>query len=401
MRHGILRNIGIPARLGLFTAFLALALGVVLWVGWTGFARLSAAIEAEGGNSSLVISCAMIERQVYQSWIALKEAETIYVESPDGVSDILMDYENALNTCRALIQMLSQAEETPEEYAGLLETTHTSFTAFADASGKMAEGLRSGDFQASSSLVAVLSYKALVGEVNKLFTRINKASGALVSESSATAISARDFLTIIAAVLILISAAFSLLMIASINKPLRSLVSAVERIGRGDLTVVADHRGKDELARIAVSVNALAGDLRALVATVEEKLRSLADTGGTLAANMEETGAAVVQINASIVNSRRQLDGQSSAVAEVTDSIKGFTLGFDKLSDRIQHLSANVSQSSASTEEMIANIESVAANVEGAARGADLLSSKGVEGKERIDEANEAVDSILRYSENL
>src|SRR5208337_4923453 len=118
-------------------------------------------------------------------------------------------------------------------------------------------------------------------------------------------------------------------------------------------------------------------------------------------ANMEETGAAVIEINANIGNARGQLDGQSSAVREVIEAIQALTTGVDTLSDMIQRQSAGVSQSSASVEEMIANIESVAANVEGASKGAELLATKGSEGKARIDEVSETVDAIVHYSENL
>ncbi len=55
MRFRRLRDISILARLGILTAFIAMAMGGNLWIARTNFARLSAALVAESLNSSMVI----------------------------------------------------------------------------------------------------------------------------------------------------------------------------------------------------------------------------------------------------------------------------------------------------------------------------------------------------------
>ena len=74
MRFRRLRDISILARLGILTAFIAMAMGGNLWIARTNFARLSAALVAESLNSSMVIESASVERQLYKSWIALSSA---------------------------------------------------------------------------------------------------------------------------------------------------------------------------------------------------------------------------------------------------------------------------------------------------------------------------------------
>jgi len=192
-----------------------------------------------------------------------------------------------------------------------------------------------------------------------------------------------------------------LLTVRSITLPLGNLAAAVEKVGKGDLTVKTGATGKDELGHIARCVDDLVVDLRRLVTTVKDKLAALGETGGALAGNMEETGAAVIQINADIGNTRGQLEEQSTAVGEVSAAIEELARSVEALTAMIAKQSAVISQSSASVEQMIANVESVASGAEEAAEASKRLATEGTEGKARIDEVVEAVVAIVRYSENL
>ena len=401
MRLHILGGGGIPAKLARLAVFITLAMAFNLWIASSNFARLSAAMSVEGARSSLVVDCAMVERQVFQSWIALSRAETIHSKKPGSEGESIDEFKKALTACKGSIAIIATEDGLSDDIKTLIASVGDAFEVYAAESGKMAAGLGSGDYAESSGLIANLKYKALTSEIAKLFTKINHSSIEGVKASSAAAAAARRMLILISVAIILVSAAFAALMIRSITAPLSGLVGAVAKISGGDLTVAVKNTGNDEFGRIGASVNGLAADLRGLVSIVKQRLSVLDESGRNLAANMEETGAAVIQINANIESSRGQLEGQSSAVKEVIAAIEDLTLSVDKLSDRIQGQSASVSQSSSSVEEMIANIESVAANAEAAARSAEALSSQGGDGKAKIDEVNEAIESIMRYSDNL
>jgi methyl-accepting chemotaxis protein len=401
MRLRFLRDLSILARLGILTMFIAVAMIGNLWIARNNFSKLASALSAEGANSAFIIESAAVERQLYQSWIALSSAETARAGGSTSVAGTISEFNQSLDGCKGSIEGLAALKDLPGDLVSSIASIKSFFGLYETEASKEAEALSSGSLKADSSLMVTLRFKILTGELSKLFDRTKLASLAMVNTASVGVASAKNAITAISLALILIVAAFAFLMIRSIARPLLDLVAAVDKVGKGDLTVAAPYRGKDELGRIAISVNGLAADLRGLVSTVKLKLQSLDEAGQTLAANMEETGAAVIEINANIGNARGQLDGQSSAVREVIEAIQALTTGVDTLSDMIQRQSAGVSQSSASVEEMIANIESVAANVEGASKGAELLATKGSEGKARIDEVSETVDAIVHYSENL
>ena len=205
----------------------------------------------------------------------------------------------------------------------------------------------------------------------------------------------------VAAFALAIVAAVMIVTARSITRPLGLLLRSVEKVGGGDLTVRIDSRRHDELGRTAKYVDTLVVDLHHLVSIVKEKLAELEQQGQGLSANMEETGAAVIQINSNIGNTKGQLVELSDAVGSVSAAIEELARSVDALSAMISSQSSVVSQSSASVEQMIANIESVAANVGRAAEASDRLSSDGTEGKTKIDEVNEAVVAIVGYSRNL
>ncbi len=192
-----------------------------------------------------------------------------------------------------------------------------------------------------------------------------------------------------------------MLTIRSITRPLVKLVGAVERAGKGDLTIESGARGHDEIGKIAGCVDDLVGDLCSLVRTVKEKLSLLENMGQDLCVNMGETGTAVSQINSSIANTSEQLAEQSAAVNEVSATMEELARSVDALGKMIGMQGSVVAESSASVEEMIANLASIARNAEDSDVASRRLFEEGCEGKGRIDEVGEAVSSIVKLSESL
>lgn len=401
MRNRILRDTSIVARLGALTAFISLAMGGIFWITLQNFTKLSEDLISESSNSMLVIESAEGEHEFYQSWISLMTAAAARSEGPGSVAGAVAKYDAALGVCQDSFQSLKQLQGLSPTLRSAIAEVNDAFAAYVSETRKTADTLKSGTYKDDDSMMASLRFEVMVGKLANLFGQTKMSSLAMVNSSKAGVAKAKSLISLFSVLLILVVAAFGLFMTRTITRPLAGLVKAVDKIGAGDLTATVEYRSKDELGRIAASVNGLAVDLRNLVLTVKEKLTTLDVAGGTLASNMEETSASVVQINSNIGNARGLLEGQSTAVKEVIAAIEGLTRKVYSLSELIQRQSGAVSQSSASVEEMIANIESVAENVEGAAQGAQVLASTGREGKERIDQVNETVDAIVRYSKNL
>ncbi len=73
---------------------------------------------------------------------------------------------------------------------------------------------------------------------------------------------------------LLLTALVALRMTLGITRPVRRLVSAVERITQGDLTVRVEDEGGGELSVLARGINAMTGSLKAAQDNLQERIRS-------------------------------------------------------------------------------------------------------------------------------
>jgi methyl-accepting chemotaxis protein len=197
------------------------------------------------------------------------------------------------------------------------------------------------------------------------------------------------------------SASIVLLTTRSISRSLRRLSLAVEEVGAGNLTVATGIPAGDEIGAMAVSVDGLVVELRALVGTVKGKLGEVELSSQSLSANMEETGAAVIQINANIGNTKGQLAEQSSAVSQVAQAIEALSRHIEALELMLASQSREVGESYGLVERMIAGIDAAEGKTGDAAVAARRLAEEGSVGKERIGAVGASVASIDRYSKNL
>jgi methyl-accepting chemotaxis protein len=178
---------------------------------------------------------------------------------------------------------------------------------------------------------------------------------------------------IVIAIAALIAGAISILMAASIARPVRQLEADANRLASGDLseaegTTGNRRRGRDEVGRMARAFGAMLGQLRQLAAEVQEGAQSLSGAG-------EAILAAVAQQSAGAT-------AQSAAIAQTT---------------------ATVEEVKASAQQAAALAESVAAT----AREADRIASEGVNavqdatgGMTNIREKVESIaEQILALSE--
>ncbi len=408
MARRALSNIGILGKMTVLGVVFLLSLGGVSIVSLRAFRALTASMDRMlVVHNERVRRLEDLENQAYAVQVALYRAINLATNGAEPTLFTVSQraFQSALAAFKTSVDTLPEAEGEPT----------------GDASAASPEGLQRNDFenyfnqarrvqgflgtdlrQAQSALPDLddafdaLREMIWVESSNARAQASESESGARKSAAAAsfTILSATAAVTLLALLLILLT-------VRSITVPLRKLEDTLAQAGRGDLRSCSDLDGRDEMGRMGRSVDALVCGIRDLVATVMEKVRDLETTGQSLSANMEETGAAVLQINAGIGNTRGQLDQQTNSVQEVSAAVEQLARSVAALSDRIGTQSDVIGQSSAATEEIIASVEAVARAADSAARASEELTGVGVQGKERIDEAGESVREIARHSENL
>jgi methyl-accepting chemotaxis protein len=245
------------------------------------------------------------------------------------------------------------------------------------------------------------SFAAVSGALAALDSAVADGGDASYERTKATVSSSALSALIFAVIAIMIVPTIVLVTMRSITKPILAISGVMSELGTGDLRARSGLARGDEVGKMAKGLDDLAQGMMDMVGAVKERVAALEDAGDDLSSNMEETGAAIIQINSNIANTKGQVEQQAGAVREVSAAIEELTRNSDSLAGMISSQSSVISQSSASVEQMIASIDSVARAAEGAVSSSSLLASVGSDGKAKIDEVSEAVASIVRYSENL
>jgi len=157
-------------------------------------------------------------------------------------------------------------------------------------------------------------------------------------------------------------------------RPLLELRGAIEAIAKGDLTVRAPVKGRDELGRMAQGVNNMVESLDALIAAAAHTADRVNESAASLAATSQETSASVEELTA-----------QSNEIATNAEmayhAIEDFAGGVDQVSSTAQSiatdaqlLATEVSNVKANAQEGAQSLEQVAEVVDIANKNTDKTS---------------------------
>jgi len=208
-------------------------------------------------------------------------------------------------------------------------------------------------------------------------------------------------LTILGSIILVIITFIVMLVARTITAPLKSMEQVFVAVGEGDFTPVLAANGKDEIGNISRSFNNTLEKIRALIITIKEQSASLFDIGTNLASNMDETSAAVTEINANIQSIKNQVMNQSASVTQTNATMEQISAHIDKLSVHIGDQSGSVSESSSAIEQMLANIKSVTQTLIKNAENVENLTEATDVGHSSLKEAVVGIEAIARESEGL
>jgi methyl-accepting chemotaxis protein len=131
-----------------------------------------------------------------------------------------------------------------------------------------------------------------------------------------------------------------------ITRPLKELGDAAVRISEGDLTQRAKVRGKDEIARLGNSFNAMGDSLRTLLSEISELSVQVAASSEELTASAEQTSKATEQIAVSIQEVAASASHQVKSVDKGFDSIRGMADGIGQISQGAGAVSKSADEAS-------------------------------------------------------
>nr|WP_276313408.1 methyl-accepting chemotaxis protein [Pararobbsia silviterrae] len=121
---------------------------------------------------------------------------------------------------------------------------------------------------------------------------------------------------------VIVAAAIALAVIRSITGPIGEAVAVAERVAAGDLTGTIEVSGKNETAQLLRALNAMNGDLRALVASVRGSANSIADAASEIAAGNAHLSERTEEQAASLEETASSLEELTSTVRQNSDNAR-------------------------------------------------------------------------------
>jgi methyl-accepting chemotaxis protein len=213
----------------------------------------------------------------------------------------------------------------------------------------------------------------------------------------------RNLMLLFIGVFMVLGAGAAMLIARSIAGPIIRVSNILKDIseGEGDLTRTIPTGAKDEVGDLARYFNLTLEKIKKMVMMIKQQAARLHDIGGSLAANMTETAAAVNQIDVNIQNIKGRVVNQSASITETGAAMERITVTIGKLNEQVEQQSSSVSQSSSAIEEMLANIQSVTNTlVKNAGSVQGLIEASDV-GRTGLRDVAADIQEIARESEGL
>ena len=116
---------------------------------------------------------------------------------------------------------------------------------------------------------------------------------------------------------------------------------------------------------------------------------------------MNETAAAIDQINANIRSVKNQTISQSAIVTDSNSNMESIAQNIQMLDSYIEKQSASVTESSSAIEEMLANIASVTQTLVKSAENVDELAVASEAGRSDLATVSASIREVAKESEDL
>ena len=194
-----------------------------------------------------------------------------------------------------------------------------------------------------------------------------------------------------------------LIITSSIVKPIVSVTENLKDIseGEGDLTRSINVHSKDELGELSHYFNQTIWKIKNLVVNIGREAGTLSEIGNDLSGNMNETAAAVNEINANIQSIKGLILSQSASVSQTHATMEQVVGNINKLDGLVENQSENITTASSAIEQMASNIQSVIKTLANNAGNVQTLRESSEVGRSGLQEVAGDIQEIARESEGL
>jgi methyl-accepting chemotaxis protein len=177
----------------------------------------------------------------------------------------------------------------------------------------------------------------LLGSTETLQHSLDKRKAALLKEAAGVATSARISIIVVSLAALALAALCGMLLTRSIVRPVRRCVDALASIAEGDLTASSGVTSKDEIGRLARSVDEAMTSLRGMVETV-------AGSATTLSAAASQMAVTSDSIAGSAEEASEQARHVAEAASAVSHNVQTVATGSEEMGSSIREIAHNATE---------------------------------------------------------
>jgi methyl-accepting chemotaxis protein len=197
---------------------------------------------------------------------------------------------------------------------------------------------------------------AMTADLDAL-TKVDKAAAdRVVSDAHSTYVSSRTLMVVLLVAGLLLAAALAALIGRAIIRPLKKVSRVLAAVADGDLTQRAEVAQRDELGRMAGSVNRASASLRDTVGTI-------AGNAQTLAAASEQLAATSRQLADSAQSTATQAGTVAAGADQVSASVQTVASGTEEMTASIREIAQSANRASTVVGTAVEIVESTNASV--------------------------------------
>jgi methyl-accepting chemotaxis protein len=201
-----------------------------------------------------------------------------------------------------------------------------------------------GGFEAAQQVVLTAKGKAVMDQIRTLLDALaGDERNLLATRSEAAASSrtmARTVIVLGSGLLLLAMAVAGTVLARRIGRPVNEVTAALRRLQDGDLTVAVPLTTTDELAVMAVSLNAASTRLRDSIGVIDT-------SANTLAAAVGELGSTTADMTRSAGNVSSKMIDASAASRQVSGNVQSIAAGAEEMGASIREISRSTSEAAA------------------------------------------------------
>lgn len=277
---------------------------------------------------NLVLSA---ERDMYRALLAKKTFISMDPQNPGFEMQVQEFKRYVQQTKDGIMQAMAILEREKEKWTDFKKNAgnvfdnyyifNTSFGNWASATEYAVEKMKNGEsieYNQTSDVSFDMAREGIyaIAELLKAISEESISEKRQEKESLAKGILSTTGIT---AIIVLI---LGIMVVRSVVKPVQQLSLQAEKFGKGDLTVNFEIKGRDEIARMAATLNDMAVNLRKAIGDILTTSQKVFNSATDLAAIAEEQSALAEQLSAQAEDINRNAANVSATIQEVGASVQ-------------------------------------------------------------------------------